>query len=179
LIKKYDVILVVTLFVLIVLNSLCFGQATQTGTNRVMIKGQWVDVPVFTIKGPTYYDARPEEAEAQRIYDLLRPPGPSSYEAGVEQFRKEHLMDIMKASPPPSDEAEQGYGRGMDRYYRIPSSPSPPSIPSGAINVRTGDYYPGVAGGVINPKTGDFYPDVGGGYINPSTGEFMPKIGGR
>jgi len=45
----------------------------------------------------------------------------------------------------------------------------------GAINTRTGEFYPGVAGGIINPRTGEFYPDVGGGYIKPSTGEFIPK----
>lgn len=49
------------------------------------------------------------------------------------------------------------------------------TINKGAINTRTGEYYPGAAGGIINPKTGQFYPDVGGGYINPKTGEFMPK----
>ena len=49
------------------------------------------------------------------------------------------------------------------------------NINKGAINTRTGEYYPGAAGGIINPKTGQFYPDVGGGYINPKTGEFMPK----
>lgn len=49
------------------------------------------------------------------------------------------------------------------------------NINKGAIDTRTGEYYPGAAGGIINPKTGQFYPDVGGGYINPKTGEFMPK----
>ena len=51
-----------------------------------------------------------------------------------------------------------------------------PKIPIGAIDVQTGQFYPGVGGGIINPQTGQFYPDVGGGYINPQTGQFMPKF---
>jgi hypothetical protein len=47
----------------------------------------------------SYYEAHPEEARAQEIYDLLRPAGPSSYEAGVEKFRESNLMDIAKERP--------------------------------------------------------------------------------
>jgi len=57
----------------------------------------------------------------------------------------------------------------------IQISPLEHSIPRGAVDVTTGQYYPGAAGGIINPRSGEFYPDVGGGYINPSTGQFMPK----
>jgi len=168
-IKKSYVGIIAFLFVLIVLNSLCFGQVTQTGTHRVNIKGQWVDVPNLTIKGPTYYDAHPEERAVEVLKDM---------------FQK----DIIKTSPLPSDEAEQGYGRGMSFDHPIheddstPSSPSPfsyPPISPGVINVRTGEYYFGVWGGVVNPKTGTFYPDVGPGYVNPKTREFLPKIGGK
>jgi len=181
-IKKYYVGIIAFLFVLIVLNSLCFGQASQTGTNRVMIKGKWVDVPVFTIRGQTYDDAHPEGARAQKIYDMLRPPGENSYEGGVRRMKIMNMMDELKdTGPPPSVEAEQGYGRGMYRHDPIPFSPSPPSINRGAINVRTGEFYPPVGGGVINPKTGTLYIDAAGGrgYINTKTGEFVPKIGGR
>jgi len=59
------------------------------------------------------------------------------------------------------------------------STPPNPSIPSGAINQRTGEVYPPVAGGVIDPKTGTFHQDVGAGYVNSKTGEFYPKIGGK
>jgi len=45
----------------------------------------------------------------------------------------------------------------------------------GAIDTRTGEFYPGVAGGIINPRTGEFMPDVGGGYVDPKTGRFIPK----
>lgn len=168
-IKKYYVGIIAFLFVLIVLNSLCFGQASQSGTKRVMIKGKWVDTPVFTIKGgaPSYYDAHPEERAKDAATQANKP-----------------LLDMYQKLIEDNRTREQGYGRGMDRYYPIPFSPSPPSIsppsiPSGAINVRTGEYYPPVAGGVINPKTGTFYLDAAGGYINTKTGEFMPKIGGR
>jgi hypothetical protein len=61
----------------------------------------------------------------------------------------------------------------------LPPSPpgvTPPPRPSerGAINPRTGEYYPPVPGGVINPKSGEVLPKVNGGYINPQTGEFIP-----
>lgn len=45
----------------------------------------------------------------------------------------------------------------------------------GAIDIRTGEFYPGVPGGIINPRTGEFMPEVGGGYIDPKTGRFIPK----
>jgi hypothetical protein len=57
-----------------------------------------------------------------------------------------------------------------------PSPPPPPPHQNpGAINTRTGEFYPGVAGGIINPRTGEFMPEVGGGYIKSRTGEFVPK----
>lgn len=52
---------------------------------------------------------------------------------------------------------------------------APSSAPRSAINVQTGEVYPGVAGGVINPRNGQFYPDVGGGYIDTTTGKFIPR----
>jgi hypothetical protein len=55
-----------------------------------------------------------------------------------------------------------------------PPSPSSPPSERGAINPRTGEYYPSVPGGVINPKSGEILPKVNGGYINPQTGEFIP-----
>jgi hypothetical protein len=45
----------------------------------------------------------------------------------------------------------------------------------GAIDTRTGEFYPGAKGGIISPRTGEFMPDVGGGYIDPKTGRFIPK----
>jgi hypothetical protein len=68
---------------------------------------------------------------------------------------------------------------GRHRDYPIASPPPSPSPPSGARDVRTGEYYPPAAGGVTDPKTGTFYQDVPGGYINTRTGEFYPKTGGK
>jgi hypothetical protein len=45
----------------------------------------------------------------------------------------------------------------------------------GAIDTRTGEFYPASKGGIIDPRTGEFLPDVGGGYIDPKTGRFIPK----
>ncbi len=61
----------------------------------------------------------------------------------------------------------------------LPSVPLPPApLPQGnqgAINPRTGEYYPPSGKGVINPKTGEYYPPSNSGYINPRTGEFYPQ----
>ena len=50
----------------------------------------------------------------------------------------------------------------------------------GAIDPRTGEFYPGTGGGgLINPRTGEVYPGTAGGWINPGTGEFYPRTGGE
>lgn len=102
----------VFLFVLIVLNSLCFGQVSQTGTQRIMIMGQWVDAPVITIKGgtPTYYDAHPKEKAMDDAIQANRPR--------MDMYQKS-IEDIRGTSPPPSDE---GYRK---KTYGL--TPSPPS----------------------------------------------------
>lgn len=51
----------------------------------------------------------------------------------------------------------------------------PAQTGGGAIDPRTGAYYPNVGPGVINPSNGNFYPDIGPGYIDPQNGAFMPK----
>jgi hypothetical protein len=159
------------MFVLFVLNSMCFGQTSQTGTKRIMIKGQMVEVPVFTTKGEgkTYYDTHPEERAIDAANQANKPI----------RDMQEKLIEDMKTR-------EQGYGSGSYRDYSSPSPPPPSSsVPpppsgligtrSGAIDSQTGDFYPGVKGGIINPQTGEFVPDVGGGYIDPKTGRFIPK----
>ena len=57
----------------------------------------------------------------------------------------------------------------------VPAVPSPPEY-RGAVNPKTGQFYPSQGHGVFNPHTGEFYPRSGGGYINPRTGEFYPGI---
>jgi hypothetical protein len=47
--------------------------------------------------------------------------------------------------------------------------------PQGAVDSRTGQYYPSTGTGLINPSNGMVYPDVGAGYINPKNGQFIPK----
>jgi hypothetical protein len=57
-------------------------------------------------------------------------------------------------------------------------TPSPNSTQpkhKGALNPKTGEYYPSVSEGVYNPKTGEYYPPTSGGYFNPRTGEFYPS----
>jgi len=60
-----------------------------------------------------------------------------------------------------------------------PSGPAPtPSAPEnqGAINPRTGEYYPPSSKGAINPRTGEYYPPSGQGFINQRTGAYYPHI---
>jgi hypothetical protein len=62
---------------------------------------------------------------------------------------------------------------------KSPSAPAPtPSAPEdqGAINPRTGEYYPPSGKGAINPKTGEYYPPSGQGVINPRTGAYYPHV---
>jgi hypothetical protein len=61
----------------------------------------------------------------------------------------------------------------------MPAQPAPslnPILPGnrGALNPKTGEFYPSHGEGVINPRTGEFYPPSGSGYINPRTGEYYP-----
>lgn len=150
-------------FVIFVLNSICFGQVHQTGTKRIMIKRQMVDVPVIRTgrEAGTYYDAHPEE----RVMDAT-----AQADKPIRDMQKE-LIEEMRTWP-------QGYGTGLygDDYgdYHLSSPPS--SHPAGPIDVTTGQFYPGAAGGIINPNTGHFMPGVGGGYIDPKTGRFNPKF---
>ncbi len=63
-----------------------------------------------------------------------------------------------------------------------PAVPNPPPLPPlhsgrGAINPRTGEFYPPQGSGIINPRTGEYYPPLDGkGYFNPRTGEFYPRL---
>jgi len=62
---------------------------------------------------------------------------------------------------------------------KYPSVPVPaPSAPEnqGAINPRTGEYYPPSGKGAINPRTGEYYPPNGQGVINPRTGAYYPHV---
>ncbi len=62
-----------------------------------------------------------------------------------------------------------------------PQAPAVPPVQApagnkGAINPRTGEFYPPQGEGIINPRTGEYYPPVRGeGFINPKTGEFYPR----
>jgi hypothetical protein len=69
----------------------------------------------------------------------------------------------------PSSYVVQGNAR---QYHRQPTVE--PGSPRGALNPRTGEFYPSSGAGVIDPKTGTFFPKSGNGYINPQTGEFYP-----
>ena len=65
-------------------------------------------------------------------------------------------------------------------YKPMPVQPAPPpsSIQpkhKGALDPKTGEFYPSVNEGVYNPRTGEYYPPTSGGYFNPRTGEFYPS----
>jgi len=62
-----------------------------------------------------------------------------------------------------------------------PQAPAVPPVQApvrnkGAIDPRTGKFYPPQGEGIINPSTGEYYPPIRGeGFINPKTGEFYPR----
>ncbi len=60
---------------------------------------------------------------------------------------------------------------------QVPSPPvQAPARNTGAINPRTGEFYPPQGEGIMNPRTGEYYPPVRGeGFINPRTGELYRR----
>lgn len=62
-----------------------------------------------------------------------------------------------------------------------PQAPAVPPVQApvrnkGAMDPRTGEFYPPQGEGIINPRTGEYYPPIRGeGFINPKTGEFYPR----
>lgn len=141
------VILSVLFVILLILPAQIFAQ-----NNYLIIDGKKYELA----PGPSYYDAHPEEKAMDDAVQANKP-----------------IMDMQKKMIEDMRTRQQGYGTG--NYRDHPSHSSPPPTSSGAIDVRTGQFYPGVPGGIINPNTGQFLPDVGGGYIDPSTGTFIPK----
>ena len=66
-----------------------------------------------------------------------------------------------------------------EQTRKSPSAPTTaPSAPEnpGAINPRTGEYYPPSGKGAVNPRTGEYYPPSGQGFINPRTGAYYPHV---
>ena len=89
-------------------------------------------------------------ARGDKGFDQLSPPG------------------TLQIPPPPAD---------AKPLQRQPAPPPNPLLrePRGAVNTRTGDFYPRSGEGVVNPRTGEYYPPSGSGFINPRTGEFYPS----
>ncbi len=56
----------------------------------------------------------------------------------------------------------------------VPTSSAPEN--QGAINPRTGEYYPPSGKGAIIPKTGEYYQPSSIGVINPRTGAYYPHV---
>ncbi len=115
---------------------------------------------------PSHITIASEERVTQNVYMPMEP------QQGI-RIELQQGESGQPQSQIPVFKGERRGSTGRHRDYPIPSSPS------GARDVRTGEYYPPAAGGVIDPKTGTFYQDVGGGYVNSRTGEFMPKTGGK
>jgi len=152
------------------------GTAT-VGPERFFVGGK--EVPKGT-PGATSGDELARQRIPRETTPDLRLPKKSYYEVHPEERARDDaaqankpLMDMQKKLIEDMRTRQQGYGGEIHRDH--PSRSSPPPTPPGAIDVRTGQFYPGVPGGIINPNTGQFLPDVGGGYIDPSTGRFIPK----
>lgn len=84
-----------------------------------------------------------------------------------KQIALKSLQEAIIALPALSALAEEENAPG-DVYLEQPDG--------GAINARTGEYYPPAGpDGVIDAETGEFYPKAGpDGYINPATGQYHP-----
>ena len=96
-------------------------------------------------------------------------PGASADEGNTQQ--KKYTDEL---APRGTSQEHPSLPQQTQKY---PSAPVPaPSVPEnkGAINPRTGEYYPPSGKGAINPKTGEYYPPNGQGVINPGTGAHYP-----
>ena len=95
-------------------------------------------------------------------------PGASADEGNPVQKKEAGVLNLQELPSLP------------EQTRKSPSAPATtPSAPEnqGAINPRTGEYYPPSGKGAINPRTGEYYPPIGQGYINPRTGVYYPHAG--
>lgn len=78
-----------------------------------------------------------------------------------KQWKEQHEFNMKMNDP----QEFQKRKLELDKQRKQMGLGSPPPTQlrqnDGAINPRTGEFYPGVAGGAINPRTGEFYPSVG------------------
>ena len=136
------------------------NQLVDPDTNRV-----YMDIPPEPVIRPRVITHRPRSSSESGI-----PINPTTGRPYPVVVRSNEPEDEPVTSQPSNGYSGRTRSAMSQNQFQTNSSP-PPS----AIDVRTGQFYPGVAGGVINPTNGQFYPDVGAGYINPTSGQFMPK----
>jgi len=76
--------------------------------------------------------------------------------------------------PPPSTIPQ----RPRAEVFKPTPLPASPSVPGyrGAVDPKSGHFYPSRGSGVFDPHTGEIYPRSGSGFINPRTGKFYPGI---
>jgi hypothetical protein len=138
--------------------------------------------PNLKLPQKSYYDANPEERYLDQVHEMNK-------ELMKIKKSQRGSPPPMSLSPPPCmyNQAKNAYqlcyhvtADGKCVHYgeacgQVGHNEQKVHTNPGAIDVRTGEFYPGVAGGIINPRTGEFMPDVGGGFIDPKSGRFIPK----
>lgn len=116
------------------------------------------------------------DAQRKKIVELEKNRLEAKKDNSSGRFSREWNKTIDKRKEELEKDSEQYFYNKEQREKAAAAKPAF-AKPSGAINVRTGEYYEPAAGGVVDPRTGTFHQDVGGGYINTKTGEFSPKTG--
>jgi hypothetical protein len=119
-------------------------------------------LPVVSFAGSIEYEKMMDRVETERAIQSVE-----DYNYQQEQNREEQEQAYMKT--------RRERRRREQQSIVTPQMNGAPPQTKGAIDPKTGTYYPGAGNGLINPKTGEFYPKAGNGYINPRTGEFYPS----
>ncbi len=179
--------------------SLIYPQGTQAGEiytytdkdGRTIVTNMQIpdEYKAKAKKIDSYREPSPSETNEQdvdslsKLYRTISGLTGNDERAGMKKHAMNQAVELHKAQlrkqrSTPSGNQQDEMEDEMKRQQReMKAKTEAPLLPKGAINIRTGEYYPPGAGGIIEPKTGTFLPDVGAGYVDPRTGKFIPKIG--
>jgi hypothetical protein len=118
------------------------------------------------------------DVKAKEKQDIENDKVNQEYERKMAIMRKREAERKAEWARETQKEAEDILEQKIGRSY----TPKIPNIPQyrsrGAVNPRTGEYYPSTGGGgAVDPRDGTYFAPAGpSGVVNTRTGEFMPTV---